>query len=104
MTISNGDTNDNHRPSNRSLRCKPLDPLRTGSGYLKYHPETLRQKIESGTIRLRCFFIEDEGANSRRSQKAQKYLSLIEMAELIDEKITASRDEFATLWEEMSAA
>ncbi|EBA16372.1 hypothetical protein RSK20926_21644 [Roseobacter sp. SK209-2-6] len=26
------------------------------------------------------------------------------MAELIDEKISASRDEFATLWEELSAA
>lgn len=84
--------------------ASPSIPFEQGAAYLQYHPETLRQKIDSGTIRLRYFFIEDEGANSRRSQKAQKYLSLIEMAELIDEKISASRDEFATLWEEMSAA
>lgn len=84
--------------------ASPSIPFEQGAEYLQYHPETLRQKIDCGAIRLRYFFIEDEGANNRRSQKAQKYLSLVELAELIDQKITASIDEFEILWEEMSAA
>ncbi|UWP96471.1 pyocin activator PrtN family protein [Aliiroseovarius crassostreae] len=84
--------------------ASPSIPFEQGAEYLQYHPETLRQKIDGGAIRLMYFFLEDEGANNRRSQKAQKYLSLVELAELIDQKITASRDEFEILWEEMNAA
>lgn len=84
--------------------ASPSIPFEQGAAYLQYHPETLRQKIDNGTIRLRYFFIEDERANNRRSQKAQKYLSLVELVELIDQKINASRGEFETLWGELSVA
>ncbi|MCA2009160.1 pyocin activator PrtN family protein [Tritonibacter mobilis] len=75
-------------------RGSPIIPIEKAAEYLMYKPDTLKQKIDKGAIRIPYFSLENE------SQKAQKYIYTIDLANLIDLQATAAREKFKSLWEE----
>ena len=81
----------------------PIIPTETAANYLQYKPDTLKQKIDNGEIRVQYFCIEGDGKNTRPSQKAQKFLPLIEIAALIDRQSVASREHFESVWAEAAS-
>lgn len=72
----------------------PIIPIEEAAQYLKYKPDTLKQKIDGGDIRLPYFSLEDN------SQKAQKFVMLPDMAQLIDIQFCAAREKFTSIWDE----
>lgn len=72
----------------------PIIPFEAAANYLRYKPDTLKQKIDNGEIRVPYFSLED------RSQKAQKYLPLMGIAALIDMQYAAAREKFDSSWAE----
>lgn len=81
----------------------PIIPIEVAANFLQYKPDTLKQKIDSGDIRIQYFCIEGDGTNARPSQKAQKFLPLIEIAALIDRQSVASKKHFESVWEEVDS-
>jgi hypothetical protein len=81
----------------------PIIPFETAANFLRYKPDTLKQKIDNGEIRIQYFCIEGDGKNSRPSQKAQKFLLLIEIAALIDRQSVAWREHFESVWAEAAS-
>lgn len=47
----------------------PSIPFEQGAGYLQYHPETLPQKINSGTIRLRYFSLKTKAQTAAEAKR-----------------------------------
>jgi hypothetical protein len=72
----------------------PIIPIEEAAQYLKYKPDTLKQKIDGGDIRLPYFSLEDN------SQKAQKFVMLPDMAQLIDVQFFAAREKFTSICED----
>jgi hypothetical protein len=72
----------------------PIIPVENAAEYLRYKPDTLKQKILRGDIRLAAFSIESD------SQKAQKFVKLADLAELIDEHYQVAKQDFDVLWDE----
>jgi hypothetical protein len=71
----------------------PIIPIEEAAQYLKYKPDTLKQKIDSGDIRIPYFSLEDN------SQKAQKFVMLPDLAQRIDDQFFAAREKFSSVWE-----
>ena len=78
----------------------PIIPLETAANFLQYKPDTLKQKIDNGEIRIPYFSIEEDGQKARPSKKAQKFLYLTEIAAVIDRKRIASREHAQNVWAE----
>lgn len=74
----------------------PIIPMENAAQYLQYKPDTLKQKILRGEIRLTAFSIESE------SQKAQKFVKLVDLAELIDECYQVAKQGLDTMWDEQN--
>jgi len=74
----------------------PIIPFEDAAEYLRYKPDTLKHKTDNGKIRVPYFSIEDD------SQKAQKYLSLIGIAALIDMQHAAALEKFDSSWAEQT--
>lgn len=72
----------------------PIIPLEHVAQYLNYKPDTLKQKIDGGDIRLPYTGVENN------SQKAQKFIQLTDLARLIDVQFTAAQEKFASIWED----
>lgn len=72
----------------------PIIPIEHVAQYLNYKPDTLKQKIDNGDIRIRYFSMENN------SQKAQKFVKLPDLADLIDIQYGAAQEKFSSLWEE----
>lgn len=72
----------------------PIIPMENAAQYLQYKPDTLKQKIQRGEIRLAAFSIEPD------SQKAQKFVKLVDLAELIDEHYEVAKQDFDVMWYE----
>lgn len=75
--------------------AEPVIPLETAAGYWKYKPDTLKQKIDDGEIRIPYFSLDE------KSQKAQRFVLLTDLATLIEEKHAAATARFHEQWEEM---
>jgi hypothetical protein len=76
----------------------PVVPLDIAATYWNYKPDTLKQKIDDGEIRIPYFSL-DEGR-----QKARRFVLLTDLAALIVEKHAAATARFHDQWEELDAA
>lgn len=76
----------------------PVIPFETAATYLNYKQDTLKQKIDDGEIRIPYFSLDG------RSQKAQRFVLLTDLANLIDEKHAAATAKFHDQWGEYDAA
>lgn len=72
----------------------PIIQFEQVAQYLNYKPDTLKQKIDKGDIRLFYTGMEND------SQKAQKFIQLTDLARLIDVQFTAAQEKFAFIWED----
>ena len=75
-------------------RGSPIIPIEKAAEYLMYKPDTLKQKIDKGAIRIPYFSLENE------SQKAQKYIKNLDLAHLIDMQSNAATEKFESIWAE----
>ena len=72
----------------------PIIAIEEVAHYLNYKPETLKQKIDNGDIRIPYFALENS------SQKAQKFVMLPDLAQLIDIQFLSAREKFTSAWDE----
>lgn len=77
---------------------EPVIPLEIAATYWNYKPDTLKQKIDDGDVRIPYFSL-DEG-----SQKARKFVRLVDLAALIDLKYSVAMAKFQVQWAELDAA
>lgn len=77
---------------------EPVIPLEIAANYWNYKPDTLKQKIDDGDIRIPYFSL-DAG-----SQKARRFVRLTDLAALIDLKYSAATAKFQDQWAEFDAA
>lgn len=76
----------------------PVIPLEVAASYWNYKPDTLKQKIDDGEIRIPYFSL-DEG-----KQKARKFVMLVDLAALIENRYAAAAAKFQDQWAELDAA
>ncbi len=77
------------------LKCfgnSPTIPLEQAAPLWNYKPDTLARKIDEGYVRLPYFRLDD-------SQKAERLVSLIDLATLIDQRHLSASQEFEKLWD-----
>ncbi len=72
----------------------PVIPLETAARFFGYKPETLKDKIDKGKIRLPYFRLEDE------AQKATILVHIIDFSEWIDKQYNAAHADFQAIWSE----
>lgn len=72
----------------------PIIQFEHAAQFLNYKPDTLKQKIDSGDIRIPYFSLEG------KSQKAQKFVMLPALAQLIDVHSNSADDRFSSMWAE----
>ncbi|UWQ85035.1 MULTISPECIES: pyocin activator PrtN family protein [Leisingera] len=73
----------------------PVIPLEAAAGYWRYKPDTLKQKIDGGEIRIPYFSLDEN------SQKAQRFIHLTDFANFIDERHATETTRFQDQWAEM---
>ncbi len=80
------------------FNAKPVITLAEAACYFDYKPDTLKQKIDRGQVRLPYFSLDPT------SQKCALLVRLIDLAALIDSRFEAAEAEFSSVWAEMEAA
>jgi hypothetical protein len=77
---------------------EPMIPLEIAANYWNYKSDTLKQKIDDGKIRLPYFSLDED------SQKAGRFVRLVDLATFIDLKYSAATAKFQDHWAELDAA
>ena len=76
---------------------EPVIPLEIAANYWNFKPDTLKQKIDDGEIRIAYFSLDES------SQKARKFILLVDLATLIENKYAAATAKFQDQWAELDA-